>query len=553
MKYFFKNNIDRIFILFLGVGFQFFLSFFNDILIFYIQGNATFIPYTQWWYILGKLIFFILLLFIWNKLIFKINLIQIRLSMIYFTIMFAIMLIIWPGIWRWDEMITLGSLTDGFLYHWQHWLSGFYYYICLQFIPCPGGVVLVQLLLISLIIGNSINKLYECLHTKWVYLMFVPLFFPAVIDNNFYPIRSSICTYIEFYLIFELIFIKIKNKEINILKFFQLGIITAIAASFRTENIIYIIFIPIVILLIKKQNIIKFICFFITSIFFLFIVIRYQNVGLSQAVEKKDDNIWISAKEMYELSGFIVPFGNLISLDFNSNDSKQDLEIIDQCISVEMIQEQGGLYAFWNGGVKSLTKKELSDLKKIYIKLIFYNMRDFIKERVEFFLLTNGFDTSISTTLYASDCIYDDYEILLEYGVADMYQEFRERYLFNRPISASNRKQVINLLEGSSYNSKIPFIFYNTLWIIILLFFIGIIEVIRKNIFFCSLIVVIYTKCFIVFLAAPATLFMYYFSTWLIGGMLISFWIIINRNKIKNFYSKRFSIINKNSREKRNG
>lgn len=521
--------------------FHFFLTYVNDIVIFIVQGNGNRIPYTEWYYILAKIIILFFLIYLYYVLIFaKIKFI--KYFVVYFSLMLIVAIIVWPGIWRWDEMITLGSITDGGLYYWQHWLSSFYFLLCLELIPCAGGICIIQIAIISVIIGNIIYKCNNYFNSKWVNLIFVWVLMPAVIDNNFYPIRSSLSAYIEMYVIFEVLFETLKEEKINPIKNLFLGVLTALAASWRPENFIYIICIPVILLLKQKISLKNGISFIVISITLMFSISKIQNFGLSRSVELTSANVYVSDKEKYTLSGFIEPLGSLIKGEFRSNSPDKDLEVIDRAISVDLIRETSGLYAFWGNGIRDLSRENLAAIEKIYIKLVLYNAPKFLKERLDFFINTNAIKNSSSQFSYKSELIYEDYTFLKNYGTADMYEEFKKRYIYNKPVNSTLRKNFITLLEGKGINSStgsstlFNMTFYNIapiLFISILILFYEIRK--KRSTIFLILIPTIWIRAGIVFLSAPATLFMYYFSTYLMGGILIILWILFtkNNNKIK--------------------
>ncbi|MDD3138302.1 MAG: hypothetical protein PHX08_04930, partial [Lachnospiraceae bacterium] len=105
---------------------------------------------------------------------------KIRIFLSYFMIMFFLLIAVWPGVWRWDELYTLGNLTEGQVHYWQHWLSALYEFLCLQLIPLPGGILIIQVVIISLVVTDIVWKLLINLKTKLVYLVYIPLMLPAI-------------------------------------------------------------------------------------------------------------------------------------------------------------------------------------------------------------------------------------------------------------------------------------------------------------------------------------------------------------------------------------
>ena len=65
----------------------------------------------------------------------------------------VVLLIVWPGIWGNDDLAVLSLARTLQPNSWQHFLTSGAFILSLMFVPMPGGVVLVQNLLISAIVG----------------------------------------------------------------------------------------------------------------------------------------------------------------------------------------------------------------------------------------------------------------------------------------------------------------------------------------------------------------------------------------------------------------
>lgn len=523
-------------------------TFFNDLIIYKLQNSLEPSNRTLFYWG-GKFIVFILLLEIWN-LIFKIDIKEkecqkyIKACLIIFVPMIVLEILVWPGIWRWDEMITLGNLTNGYVYYWQHWLSSLYQFICMQLIPCPAGIVIIQIALISLIVGSIIYRLMNYLNTKLVYILYFPLFLPAIVDSNLYPIRATLCAYIELWVMFQIIFISILNEKYTIRKMGILAGLCGLMISWRPENVIYLIGIPLILLFTKKCSQRRVSMFLILIILIAGCCSKIQNYGLSKGIFLyHEDGSVIREKEAYPLSGIITSLGDIVNSNFRSNTKEKDLENINKAIDLEILRESGGMGAFWNGGLKDLTSENLKKIENIYVKLVVCNFPVFLSKRIELFLQTNIVPDT-QTLLEASSHIYDEANDILSENVIFTYNEFRNRYIYNRPLNNSIRKTIISFLECKKttdyYASSTGWtiVFYNVIPILVVLIGILIIELIRKNRIYVLLVGTLLTKVIAIILTAPMPFFMYYFSTYLVGLFIIIFWGINERNTIKNIKSR---------------
>lgn len=509
----------------------------------YSQGTYR-AEFPTYFYVLGKTIVFTVIFIGWNMFFqcdFKERKTKTKLQIFlcYFIPLLVVLLLVWPGIWRWDEIITLGSVTSGAVYYWQHWLSALYQFMCMQLVPIPGGIVIVQCLLISLLVTNVLQKIRFTLNTKWVYLLYIPLFLPAVIDSNLYPIRANVSAYIELWLIFQLIFLCLFEEECSVKKILLMAILGGAMTAWRPENIIYIVGAPILLLALKRVSIKKCLIYVIISLLLVISSNSVQNKGLGQVVFVGTEQAVVMESEAYELSAIVTGLGELVKTDFKTNDKEADMELLERCFDMEMMRETGGLNVFWNGGIKSLSQEDLSDLKMLYIKLAIYNLPEFISSRWGMFVEGN-FDMKSEILCKSSAHMFDEpYPENMPGDWVQMYAEFRERYFENTPYNIELRRNIVSLLEGKNledYNASsniMSIILYNIFPSLILLCVIWVIEIRKKGLFFFLMIGIVLAKFAMVFLTAPTAGFMYYFSTYLIGLFVFVFWCLY-----KKFYKK---------------
>ena len=86
---------------------------------------------------------------------------EILIASIYFILLFFILLWIWPGAWSNDDIGILRNASRYDLTPWHHFFSGLFQILCLQTIPIPSGVMIVQILITSLIVGYALSNIAE--------------------------------------------------------------------------------------------------------------------------------------------------------------------------------------------------------------------------------------------------------------------------------------------------------------------------------------------------------------------------------------------------------
>ncbi len=519
-----EKNRDRI--LPLGAALIHFLfTFINDVLIYVTQGDGT-IPYRTPLYLGAKCIVLGILVVVWQYLFHRHDFRKYRYGGAYFLVMMALLVIMWPGIWRFDEMQVINWVTNGYVFYWQHWFSSLYFLVCLELIPIPAGILILQNLFAAIVVGSVLNRLETLAGRKWCIAAFVFLLLPAVTDNNLYPIRSTPAAYLELFVLFSLADSIYTNKKLSGRQIVLLGILTGIAAAWRPENLVYVVLIPLILLLVRKYSFRKVFLFFLITVVFFAGINRVQNLGL----ERGQSEHGYRDKERYTLSGIMWPLGELIKTDFKSDDPEKDLETIDRVLSVDMIRESNAHDAYWYGGLGEITEENLAAVEKVYIKLILYNLPAFMGERLRFFLKTNGIGEDPDLfTMYSAHLFDPDYTELKQINpeAAEFYDAFKHRYALVRPPSISIRRLAVSTLEGKRVtdyaSSSLGFLwlFYDAIPILAALVVLMVLHAVRKDWRPFLLGIPVLAKTALVIATAPATGFMYYFSAYLTGGILV--------------------------------
>lgn len=120
--------------------------------------------------------------------------------LVYFSCTMLLLIILWPGTWAWDDLVTLRNIQHYNSFNpWQHILTGLYQDIMLQILPFPGGIILLQNVWISLIVAFSITKIESAFHIRrlknWILdilLKLIPFFLPPILMYQFSGYSISI-------------------------------------------------------------------------------------------------------------------------------------------------------------------------------------------------------------------------------------------------------------------------------------------------------------------------------------------------------------------------
>jgi len=451
-------------------------------------------------------------------------------TLVYWAINTILLLFVWPGIWRLDEFGILGRASNLILHFWHNYLTSIFYILSLMIFPIPSGVVIGQYTVISFIAGFLVSRFVKRFG-KTGHLAFLPWLFLPVLDSNMYPIRMSLYGVLElllFVLIFEIVRSAKQQKDSRIWKgWFVISVLAAVLTVWRSEAIYYLIAFPILLWLLLRKNLNR------RKICLLCICYIFCAVGLMlpQAMGTKK----VSGNQ-YELTGILLPLGDLVAEAYGKEECREQLEAVDQVINVELAAEtvkngKTTINLFWNNDnfQRNYSDEQYADLKKAYLQLIFKFPGAFMKNRWHYFIISDGL---LGNTIVA----FDEGNS----GSMDNYK----RFYLSQPFEKELRGRIIKLLEWRQqddynvvkkgykliYGPYLPIAFMVLSWLWCLFH--------KKWDKFC-IITLPLIKVPLTFLTAPDRFFMYYYSAYLIGWFLFIYFII------NLFWKRRISKVDK--------
>ncbi len=500
---------------------QWLMSFYTDKFIFkYYNENLSFLQNlgSNHKIIFYKSIYLVLLIIVWNyisKLYIKIKEKDsearafIKYFLPYWIIMIVFLAITWPGVWRWDEFTILNNSLGLGVYAWQHYLTSIIYTISLMIIPLPAGIVLIQITIISVIVGYIISKFSIMIKTdKLVYLLYIPFILFPVIDQNLYPLRISLYSYIELLFWCKIAFLYYDIEEASKQNILFLTFISALLVSWRSEGIILIIFLPIsfYILFYKRYKNNEKILYILVTILVSIIFIAPQEYFMGSSNQAR-----------YSITAYVESLDDLIKVEKKINPNSDLLKSMENAIYVNKFLEcDSGEVAFWSGGVKeNLTEENAKELKKDYLTLVIKYPKEFFSERIRTFIRSCGLNPDESNQLWNSAELFDS-------NSNNTYRLFRENYKYNTPANKNIRKYLINVLEGRSikeYNKTTLLypIMYNLIIPITLILISFIAGIFKRKILNVCISSCMLCQFIAILLAAPGSYFMYYFPHYLMG------------------------------------
>lgn len=451
-----------------------------------------------------------------------------------------ILLMVWPGFWIWDEYGIFASIqTEGLeMSTWQGWLTVIYYSSLMLIVPSAVAVVAFQLLL-GVAVGAYAAYVASELGRKSIFgwlTAAIFLFFPVVF-NAFYPFRSTPIAFILAAVVIRQISL-IEGKGLArypSIEFLIHGILLLTCAVWRTEAVA---FLP---LLFVSARYLGFSLSFHRPgmprrLIAVLLLIGF-GTGLF-AMNSKHSN------PKYQITATISPLSMLLQTKSGRNDENPNIELMSNAVGIDYIRDRPDAFdipSFWEGDSEGLAVRQgfeahLNEFYRGFAGLIFEEPLTFWDARWQMFLGTNGLaggqfgDHGLEHFQYASDGPQGD--------VGTANSRFLERNALSVPFPQERAALMRALYQvdlSFTKQSVIGHVVWSLMLVYALLFAALVSAVIQKRWGFALISAVNLFAAFMVFLTAPATMFMYYFPTYLVSWILVSFAmaILLRQMKIK--------------------
>lgn len=458
--------------------------------------------------ILFKGMFLLVLLLLWNVCF---NLVKgikdktvdpvwLKCSLGYFVVLLILTLAVWPGMWEWDEFYILEANVRLHIHVWQSLMSNILYAMSLMLIPFPTGVVIVQIVLVSAIVGYVLSFAFKEFKPGLAgkVIMWCPFFVIPVLYFAQAPIRLGLYSFLE--LLFVTLLYKLyKYLSWNVKESILAVVLVSVIATWRTEGIYYLVIAPILIWLFSRNKDRR--CKTMITVFIVILTLFQYSV--QNYLYKASTN------DSYEITAYINSVQELVGYSA-ANDKDESasglINEIDRVFDTEILINNynagmGGVGTFWQGAaIRDYSEEDFSAMKTAYVKLILRYPGVFLKERLKMYWTSNLF---ISSTLNLQD------------DERDMVVGFRDSYPLTGIINPRIRSAVVKLLE-LDYPAAHRIIYHPFVPQLILLL-IMIYCLMRKQFGYAGMLFLILARVSLVMLTAPERYFMYYFPTYLIG------------------------------------
>lgn len=426
------------------------------------------------------------------------------------------LLIVWPGCWGNDDLNVLSLARTLQMDAWQHFLTSSAFILSLMFVPIPGGVVLIQNLLISAAVGCfaataqdlTEKRLVRPVKPVWFAIVYLPFLLPPVLMHNQNPFRTTWSCWCELFLVFMLVAFYLRGTRLTRAELTAVVVLGALAASWRSECVYYLAAIPVMLAVLCCKKLLRplalgavtalILCGYMASS-------RYTSSLMGEA--------W-----QYQRIALCYQMAALVQ-DADPAEDAAELAAIDKIYDVDYCRSHPEIHGnalreaiLRNGG----SDAEWKECRGAIARLALRYPKSLLRERLDVFNNTlrqrqNG--RSNQKIVFASSFLMYEGE-----PERDVLIEFLQDSAAVKPLNQELRKNfIINVaLSGDFAGGLIDW----TWWMLppfVLLFAACLVLLVRRRWMLLFAAGTFFVRIPLVFLTAPDTYFLYYLTPFIAG------------------------------------
>lgn len=457
----------------------------------------------------------------------------------YLAVNLVVLLIVWPGIWGNDDLAVLSLARTLQPNSWQHFLTSGAFILSLMFVPMPGGVVLVQNLLISAIVGCfaaaaqdlTEKRLGHAVKPAWFAIVYLPFLLPPVVMHTQQPFRTTWSGWTELFLVFMLVAMYLRGTKLNKKELCAIVVLGTLAASWRSECVYYLAAIPVLLLVMCARKLLR-----PTAVAAATVLVFAGYLACSRYTSTLMGEAW-----QYKMIALCYQTASLVQ-DADPVADADELAAIDRVFDVTYCRENSNIHGpemrtnmTRETGV---TEEDWSACQKAFFKLALKYPKSLLRERLGMFRATMQADYGGSRQKDFFGFAYVCYD-LDGYYLTSIERAGKIAYQspLAFPINQDLRKAVIGTMV---YDTETPLgKLISTTWFmlppLLLLFVEALVLAVRKKWFLFLVTGTLCLRVVLVFLTAPDSFFMYYLTPYIAGYAIAAAGVVyeVMRRKLK--------------------
>lgn len=477
--------------------------------IFIAAGNPHVIPF----YIVLKILFVVILYaflsyiaYCWMKVLEGDQKIILRLKMyVLIGVVYGIIFIhIYPGLWynNFDELAVFNYARCLQIQCHQSAMMAICYMLALMFWPKPAMIVVFQLVIGTLVLGNIAADI--CSKNRLQAFFLLTVFSPAGLYYANYPMRAYLFS--VFFLAFVHYWLKFQGRKMTARELAIIVFILCIVINFRTEAKFLLVIFPL--LLIGRCTCKQLVC---SEGLLLFSMVIISGINL------------LGNQHSYQSHSSIMVVAPL-SIYFTSNryDPRYDSDVaaIDKVLYVDDIKKNASY--FYCGGTRSdseYSDEEFKQYLKSSVNIFIHNPDIYIKAKLKCL-----FDSIGLSALNRFDALsgMNSFSWIGSEFPEEFHDSVKDSEPYFKDFDRDSHNLFTRIIAGQYKIGKIKtYCIYYSFWLPCLLMIIVVVACFRKKRCLAVMGSIVLCHLCLTMLAAPTRVQMYYFPEYLIGWYLV--------------------------------
>lgn len=423
------------------------------------------------------------------------------------VVLVPILVMIYPGHWVFDEYDTVYGASRFFPTAWQGYFTHVYYAFCMYLLPSKVAIVVVQMVFVAVVTGYVVTVLAARLRRPWLAsVVLLAVLSPAVLLNDFYPLRLTAFAYLLLLVITHLLRRASEPRIARPAEFVTVAIVISVLCFWRSEGITALLLLPVAFIVLGMGGLRR--------------IAPRRLIGASlAAVLALAFSGWLSTATIdprYQFTAMINPMSTIIQ-DSQSPNLEQDLRAIDAVIDVKTVQAMPSYVetpALWSAWTKADAPAHAGAFTRAYLDLVVHDPALFLDNRVKAYLAANSQQPGWVPQVQANGIN----------GSLPQWQEKQTAFaqstllggMWNPTLKYQTARHLF-LLDASLQLTVWTSIVWNATAPIAAVLAGFVLAIVRRRFVLATAAATVAGSAALVFLTEPAAYFMYWFPVYLIG------------------------------------
>ncbi len=362
-------------------------------------------------YIVAKLLGALLIYLFWHTLVRALRGGFPKSGVIAFLVLFAgtlaIAVSVYPAMYEYeiDDLIIYYNATQYVPLYWHHYLTGCVYAASYMLLPHPVILPVIQCALFSGLIASIFARLHIRFGTKRAWPALLLFAVPASYYIGLSPYRNCLFTILCLYVFSEILFLFVDGRAPSRKQLALLIPAFGVIAVWRSEGILYLLLLPLVLLTLGKKRWLKTILLTGIACVVAAAVMLPQSYGMANAEDGMGKN--------YKLISAMNALSNIYR-DENANLSydgaDEDSAVIDSFVPLSLLEEYGlagfRYYNMANGrriNFSGRSDEDIAAFMSAYQRIVLHNLRPFLGMQINSACQALGLPTPFAESEYQGD------------------------------------------------------------------------------------------------------------------------------------------------------